>query len=98
LVIAGAGTLNGLKELGFEVDFLGFGTEYDSIVDPKTRFDVVHKILKEWVESSREYKLEKIKESLPVIEHNFKHIRESNFYHDAIREAVKRSEVYYAQN
>jgi hypothetical protein len=98
LVIAGAGTLNGLKELGFEVDFLGFGTEYDSIVDPKTRFDVVHKILKEWVESSREYKLEKIKESLPAIEHNFKHIRESNFYHDAIREAVKRSEVYYAQN
>lgn len=98
IVIAGAGTLNGLKELGFEVDFLGFGTDYDNIVDPALRFNKIHHILKSWVNTSREYKIEKIKESMPAIEHNFKRIKEVNFYHDAIREALKRSEVYYAQN
>lgn len=95
ILIAGSGTIKGLEELGFKCDFLGFGTEYDSIEDPKTRLEEVHNILETWVALDRDEKLKRIGASFPNIMHNWEHIRKSSFYHDALHSAIAKGKEYF---
>jgi hypothetical protein len=95
LLIAGSGTIKGLEELGFKCDFLGFGTEYDSIEDPKTRFDEIHNILETWVSLDRDEKLKRIGDSFENIIHNWEHLRKSSFYHDALNSAIQKGKEYF---
>lgn len=95
ILIAGSGTVKGLEELGFKCDFLGFGTEYDSIEDPKTRLEEVHKILETWISLDRDEKLRRIGSSFENIVHNWDHLRNSSFYHDALHRAIQSSKDYF---
>lgn len=95
ILIAGSGTVKGLEELGFKCDFLGFGTEYDSIEDPKTRLEEVHKILETWISLDRDEKIRRIGSSFENIVHNWDHLRNSSFYHDALHKAIQSSKDYF---
>ena len=95
ILIAGSGTVKGLEELGFKCDFLGFGTEYDSIEDPKTRLEEVHNILETWISLDRDEKLRRIGSSFENIVHNWDHLRNSSFYHDALHKAIQSSKDYF---
>lgn len=94
IVLASAGTLQGLRELGFKTDWCGIDPSYNDIASDKERFDATHKVLTEWIQLSQEEKLKKISQSRNTIEHNFNLIRSRDFYKEAIVEMLKKCEEY----
>lgn len=95
ILLASAGTLRGLEELGFRIDWCGIDPSYNDIKDDKQRFIKTHEILTWWINLSREEKIEKIQQSMDTIQHNFNLVRNKNFYHEALRTALNSSKEYF---
>lgn len=95
ILLASAGTLAGLRELGFRTDWCGIDSGYNDIVDDKKRFIKTNEILKEWVLTPKEEKIKKINQSMDTINHNFNLIRNENFYFKSLSTALNDSEEYF---
>jgi len=63
--------LKHLKEKGYETDFYGLDQSYDNIHNIKDRFFAFHKSLHNWCEMPLQDKIECVKQSIPLIRHNF---------------------------
>ena len=94
IVLAGQHTMKGIREMGFRTDF-GIDQSYDDIIDPSKRLYAVHEIIKDWTQKTIKEKHDILKDALPAIEHNFKLIREKNFYHNAINDVIESTREYY---
>jgi hypothetical protein len=95
ILFASQGTLRCLAEMGFKIDWCGIDPSYNDIKDNLKRFVATQKVLTDWVSLDRKAKIKRLEKSIDTIEHNFNLIRKSDFYADAIREAVIRTEKYY---
>lgn len=95
ILLASAGTLKFIKELGFRIDWCGIDPSYNDIIDHKKRFIETHKVLEWWINLSREEKNKRILDSEETIIHNFNLIRKQNFYHDSLKSAIESSEKYF---
>lgn len=95
ILFASQGTLGAVKELGFKINWCGIDSKYNDIQDPIERFNATQDILVNWVNLPREEKISRINNSMDVIEHNFNLMRSRDFYKEAIREVVNRSEGYF---
>jgi hypothetical protein len=95
ILLASAGTLKGLRELGFRTDWCGIDPEYNDIIDDKERFIKTNEVLKDWVLLPREEKIKKINQSMETINHNFKLIRNENFYFQSLTTALTNSRKYF---
>jgi hypothetical protein len=95
IVLASAGTLRAIQELGFRIDWCGIDPSYNDITNHRERFLRTHKILKWWIELPREEKVNRILASRETIEHNFHLIRTKNFYQESLTQAIKDTEEYF---
>ena len=95
ILIAGSGTLKALENMGFKCNFYNFGTEYDAIEDPVQRFAVIHDKIKEFISLDNDTKIKMMGAAMDDVIFNFNHIRENNFYHDAISKSIKNSMEYF---
>ena len=95
ILLAAAGTLAALREMGFKTDWCGINPSYNDIEDDIERLQATHTELLKWVNLSMEEKLTRIGNSMPTIEHNFNLSRTSNFHKASLAEALNRSERYF---
>jgi len=95
ILLAYAGTLRGLEDLGFKINWCGIDPSYNDIVDHKERFIATHKVLEDWISLPRDKKINKILDSIETINHNFNLIRSKNFYNESLLRAIKDSEEYF---
>ena len=95
ILFASAGTLNGLRELGFRTDWCGIDPSYNDIKDHVERFNATHQVVLDWVNLSRAEQQLKIENNMTVIDHNFQLMQQRDFYKEALAEAVNRSERYF---
>jgi hypothetical protein len=95
ILFASQGTLRCLEEMGFRTDWCGIDPAYNDIEDNLERFNATQQALYDWIELSETHKIARLEKSMDTIQHNFDLIRSSDFYADAIREAVARTEKYY---
>jgi hypothetical protein len=95
ILFASQGTLRCLEDMGFRTDWCGIDPSYNDIEDNVERFNATQQVLNDWIELPQEEKIARLEKSMDTIQHNFDLIRRSDFYSDAIREAVARTEKYY---
>ena len=95
ILLAAAGTLEGIRSLGFKTNWCGIDSSYNDIEDDVMRLQATHEVLLDWVQLSRKEKIKRIQESMPTIEHNFNLARTSNFHKDSLQEALNRSKRYF---
>ena len=95
LLISTEGSLRTLRELGFRTDWCGIDDSYDDISNPAFRMVAVHELLKEWLHTPRQAKIDKLVQSFDTIEHNMRVMRETDFYKDAIRKTLISTEKYF---
>lgn len=95
ILFASQGTLENLREMGFRTDWCGIDSAYNDIEDPIQRFKATQAELLSWVRLTRKDKIQRIKDSMNTIEHNFHVIRNRDFYKEAILEIMNRSKVYF---
>lgn len=95
IVLASAGTMKGLSELGFKTNYLGIDPSYNDIVDDTERLLATNKILKDWVELSPEEKKYRIYQSFEAIDYNFNLIRSKNFYTEALSDVLNKTRDYF---
>jgi hypothetical protein len=95
ILFASQGTLRYLEDMGFSTDWCGIDPAYNDIQDNVERFNATQQVLNDWIALPQEEKIARLEKSMDTIQHNFDLIRRSDFYADAIREAVARTEKYY---
>ena len=95
ILFASQGTLRCLEDMGFRTDWCGIDPAYNDIEDNVERFNATQQVLNDWIALPQEEKIARLEKSMDTIQHNFDLIRRSDFYADAIREAVGRTEKYY---
>ena len=95
ILLASAGTLAGLRDLGFRTDWCGIDPGYNDIIDDKERFIKTNEVLRDWVLLPREEKIKKINQSMETINHNFELIRNENFYFQSLTTALNNSRKYF---
>lgn len=95
ILFASQGTLRCLEEMGFRTDWCGIDPAYNDIEDNLERFNATQQALYDWIELPETHKIARLEKSMDTIQHNFDLIRRSDFYADAIKEAVARTEKYY---
>lgn len=95
ITLAGAGTMQGLREMGFKIDFDGIDQSYDNELDPVKRFNMVHTVLVNWINMPFADKVSCIDRSMEDIKFNMKHLVSNDFYKDALKECITRSERYF---
>ena len=95
ILFASQGTLRCLEDMGFRTDWCGIDPAYNDIEDNVERFNATQNVLNDWIALPQEEKIARLEKSMDTIQHNFDLIRQSDFYADAIREAVARTEKYY---
>lgn len=95
IVLGPYGTIRALEELGYRLNLCGLNPNYNDIKDHTARFHATHDTLKSWLKFSYEEKIERIKTSLPEIEHNFKLAASKNLYHEVIVDLINRSKEYF---
>ena len=95
ILLAAAGTLRALADLGFRIDWCGIDPSYNDIKDDTARFYATHRVLMDWLYLPRDEKLERIRESMSTINHNFHMIRMKDFYKDAINDVIASSGEYF---
>jgi len=94
ILLASAGTLKGLADLGFKTEWCGIDPSYNDIEDHKERFIATHKVLEDWISLPRDKKINKILDSIETINHNFNLIRSKNLYNESLLRALKSSKEY----
>jgi hypothetical protein len=95
ILIASAGTLSALKELGFRIDWCGIDPSYNDIVDHKKRLEKTHEVLIDWIKLPREEKIKRIQSSMSTIQHNFDLMRSRDFYSESLIKMINESEDYF---
>ena len=95
IVLGTCGTLKALQDLGYRTDWCGIDPSYNDIEDNTERFYKTHEILSWWINLSRDEKNQRIIESLPIIEHNFKLSATRNFYYEDILNTINISKGYF---
>jgi len=95
ILLASAGTLKGLEELGFKTNWCGIDPGYNLIEDEFTRFKATHKVLLDWCQLPREEKDRRILSSMDIIQHNFELVRKKDFYREALEQAISKTKDYY---
>lgn len=95
ILLAAAGTLAGLRTIGFKTDWCGIDPSYNDIEDDAARLQATHYELLTWVKLPRKEKIKRIQSSLPTIEHNFNLSRSSNFHKESIASALNRTKRYF---
>jgi hypothetical protein len=95
IVLASAGTLRAIQELGFKIDWCGIDPSYNDIVNHRERFLKTHKILRWWIDLPRKEKVNRILRSRETIEHNFHLIRTKNFYQESLTQAIQDTKEYF---
>lgn len=95
IVLGTCGTLKALRDLGYRTDWCGIDPSYNDIEDNTERFYKTHEILSWWINLSRDEKNQRIIESLPTIEHNFKLSATRNFYYEDILNTINISKDYF---
>lgn len=95
LLISTPGSLRTLREMGFRTDWCEIDDSYDEIENPKRRMQVVHELLREWIQTPRHVKIDKIVQSSDVLIHNMEIMKQSDFYNDAVRRAITSTEAYF---
>ncbi len=95
ILFASRGTLRCLEQMGFRTDWCGIDPVYNDIEDNIERFNATQQVLYDWITLSQEEKIARLEKSMDTIQHNFNLIRHSDFYADAIHEAVARTEKYF---
>ena len=95
ILFASQGTLRCLEDMGFRTDWCGIDPAYNNIEDNVERFNATQQVLNDWIALPQEEKIARLEKSMDTIQHNFDLIRQSDFYADAIREAVARTEKYH---
>jgi len=95
ILFASQGTLKCLEEMGFRTDWCGIDPAYNDIEDNLERFNATQQALYDWIELLETDKIARLEKSMDTIQHNFDLIRRSDFYADAIKKAVARTEKYY---
>jgi len=84
-----------LRGYGFRTDWCGIDSAYNDIENSVERFNATQQVLNDWIGLSESEKIARLERSMDTIQHNFNLIRSSDFYGDAIMEAVVRTEKYY---
>ena len=95
ILFASQGTLRCLEDMGFRTDWCGIDSAYNDIENSVERFNATQQVLNDWIGLSESEKIARLERSMDTIQHNFNLIRSSDFYGDAIMEAVARTEKYY---
>lgn len=95
IVLSSAGTLRGLEELGFKVNWCGIDPKYNDIKDDKNRFAATHNELVNWIMLPLEEKIARIKDSMGILNFNLNLIKEKDFHKEALQEALRRSKEYF---
>jgi len=95
ILIASAGTLSALKELGFRIDWCEIDPSYNDIQDHKKRLEKTHEILVDWIKLSKKEKIKRIQNSMPTIQHNFDLMRSRDFYSESLIKMINKSEEYF---
>lgn len=95
ILFASAGTLRGLEELGFKIDWCGIDPSYNDIKDDKDRLAATHQVLVDWCNLPREEKILRIENSMETINHNFNLIRQRDFYKEALLESFEKTLEYF---
>lgn len=95
ILFASEGTLRSLRDMGFRTDWCGIDPAYNDETDAERRFSLTQQAVMDWVNLSRTEKIERISSSMDTIIHNFEHIRKVDFYREAIKQMVARSEEYF---
>lgn len=95
ILFASQGTLRSMEDMGFRTDWCGIDSSYNDIKDNLERFNKTQQMLYDWIALSLPEKISRIESSMDAIQHNFNLIKCSDFYADAIMEAVNRTEKYY---
>lgn len=95
ILFASHGTLRSLEKMGFKINWCNIDPSYNDIQDNQLRFNATQKVLNDWIKLSRIQKIKSIEESMDTLEHNFKHIRNNDFYKNAIQNIVSRTEEYF---
>jgi hypothetical protein len=94
ILLSTPGTLSALRDLGFRTNWCGIDPAYNDIEDHTERFKATHKVLMDWIALPRAEKIQQIQYSMVTINHNFKLIRQKDFYRDAIIEIAYRCRKY----
>jgi hypothetical protein len=94
IVLSTCGTLQALRDLGYKTDWCGIDPSYNDIKDNTERFYKTHEILSWWINLSRDEKIQRIVQSLPTIEHNFRLSATRNFYYEDILNTINISKDY----
>jgi len=95
IVLAAAGTLRALEELGFNIHFNGIDPSYNDIEDHTERFYATHQVLQDWISLPREEKIRRIIDSMPIIEHNLKLSASRDFYHEDLVDTINIAGKYF---
>jgi hypothetical protein len=95
LVLGACGTLRALEQIGYNIDMCGINPNYNDIEDHYERFIATHRVMEIWINFSADEKIQRIKESLPAIEHNFKLSASRNFYHEYLISTINISKDYF---
>lgn len=95
ILLASAGTLAALRDLGFRIDWCGIDPSYNDIIDHRQRLKKTHDILVDWVKLPKNEKISRIQASMPTIQHNFNLMRSRNFYSESLNYLLKKSEEYF---
>ena len=95
IVLGSCGTLKALEDLGYRTEFCGLNPDYNNIEDHNARFEATHHVLATWLNFSYEEKINRIRDTLPIIEHNFKLSKKHNLYHESLIDVISVSTEYF---
>lgn len=89
MILGQPGILKCFRDLGYKTNFYGIDQSYDEIIDPITRFYQFHLSLTKWISLSRDVKIENIKRSKDLIEHNFNLLQSKNYVQESYNRLKK---------
>ena len=95
IVLGPCGTLKALEKLGYRTNICGINPEYNDIENHTDRFFATHRALQTWITFSPDQKRDKIKQSLPAIQHNLTLSASRNFYHESLISIINFSKEYF---
>jgi len=88
IVLGPCGTLKALQNLGYKTNWCGIDPSYNNIKDHTERFYKTHEVLLDWLKLTRNEKIKRITDSLPILEHNINISSTKNFYHEDLLKAI----------
>jgi hypothetical protein len=95
ILLSSPGTLRGLEELGFRINWCGIDPSYNDIKDDYTRFIKTHQVLFDWINLPRDEKIGKILDSMDTINYNFSLVRSRNYYQESLQLMLTKTEDYF---